>query len=170
MTKNLRCNYYFETVYKIPVEFYIKNNIKALFVDLDNTLADDENSQRPAGFETWYADITNQNIKLFIVSNNARKERVSRFMQDLPIQWYYRANKQNGKVFRKIMKEHLLEPEDIAVIGDRILTDIVAGNKIGAMTILTKPFIRDKNIFTRFILRPFEQLYVPKTFGVNENE
>lgn len=166
----LKCDYYFESVYDIPFSFYQENQIDTLFVDLDNTLAEDENRERPKHFEKWYADLTNHGLQLFVVSNNAHKKRVTDFMGDLPVKWYYRANKQNGRVFSTIIKENVLQPARLAVIGDRITTDVVAGKKVGAITILTKPLIKDKNPFTRFLIRPVEQFFIPQSYGANINE
>jgi|GEM_PF-1198904 len=171
MLEKFKSDYYFNSVYDIPFSFYEKHQIKALFVDLDNTLVEDEKRERPAHFEKWYAEVSNHGLELFIVSNNANRARVSEFMEELPIKWYHRANKQNGKVFQKIMDELHIRPEEVAVIGDRITTDIIAGKKVGALTVLTMPIIKDKNIFTRFIIRPLENaLFVKKNNGEEKND
>ena len=160
MFQNLRPNYYYSSIYKIPMAFYLEHQIKTIFADLDNTLVGDEIHQRPLVFERWYAELSNNNIELVIVSNNRSKKRVQNFVADLPIKWYYLARKQNGKLFKRLIKERDLNSKEIAVIGDRITTDVVGGNRAGLITVLTKPVIQDRNIFIRGI-RIFEKQFIP---------
>ncbi|GBU10515.1 hypothetical protein AwErysi_01310 [Erysipelotrichaceae bacterium] len=164
MIKKLRPNFYFKSIYAIPMEFYKKHGITTIFADLDNTLVSDENRKRPAHFDRWYADCSNAKIKVFIVSNNRHKERVRAFVGDLPISWWHLARKQNGKLFCKLMEEYTLSPREVAVIGDRVTTDIIGGNRAKMQTILVAPIIKDKNIFIRFI-RIFEKRCIPAIEG-----
>jgi len=162
MWQKYRYDYYFKSIYDIPFSFYKEHEIKVLFVDLDNTLVEDENRVRPTHFDKWYADVTNHGLQLFVVSNNAHASRLSEFMEGLPIRWYHNARKQTGRVFHAIMKQYNLRANEIAVIGDRVFTDVVAGNKIGAVTILTDPIIPDKNPFVRWLVRPIEHGFFTK--------
>ena len=57
------------------------------------------------------------------------------------------------------MSELDLTPEETAVIGDQLFTDIRGGNRIGLMTILVDPLdtnepihVRIKRIFEKFII------------------
>jgi len=163
MFKKYRYDYYFKSIYDIPFSFYQEHQIKVLFVDLDNTLVEDENRTRPTHFDKWYADVTNHGLDLFVVSNNVHASRLSDFMEGLPIEWYHNARKQTGKVFASIMKKYNLRAHKIAVIGDRVFTDIIAGNKIGALTILTEPIIPDKSPITRLLIRPIENAFFLKS-------
>ncbi|XP_049848609.1 uncharacterized protein LOC126315397 [Schistocerca gregaria] len=61
-----------------------------------------------------------------------------------------------------------IRPQEIIVIGDRITGDVMFGNKLGMLTILTKPLaIQNENYFIK-ISRFLEQgiLNVIETFGI----
>ena len=61
-------NAYFNKVENITIEFLKKNEIKALILDMDNTLIDyEENLSRSV--EMWAKDLKGQGIKLYILSN-----------------------------------------------------------------------------------------------------
>jgi len=162
LKKKYGYDYYFRSIYDIPFSFYKEHRINTLFVDLDNTLVEDEERTRPTHFDTWYAEVTNHGLQLFVVSNNTHASRLGEFMEGLPIKWYHNARKQTGKVFKSIMMQYNLRADEIAVIGDRVFTDVAGGNKIGALTILTEPIIADKNSLIRWFVRPVEKVFFSK--------
>jgi hypothetical protein len=41
--------------------------------------------------------------------------------------------------FKKVMEEHHFNENEVAIIGDQILTDVLGGNKVGITTILVNP-------------------------------
>lgn len=160
MFKNLKPDFYVDSVYDLPVDFFIERNITTLFVDLDNTLVGDEDRVRTKQFEEWFHKIDAAHIELVVVSNNRHRSRVDEFIGDMNIEWYHFARKQNGKLFTRLLQEKKLEPKQVAVIGDRITTDIVGGNKVGAVTILTNPITPDKTLAVKF-MRWIESGFTP---------
>ena len=161
--KKLRPDYFFTTVYEIPMEFYLERHITHLFVDLDNTLTGDEDREQPAHFSAWLEQINTAGITLVIVSNNKRADRVEEFVGTLPIEWYHDAHKQDGVLFNELLRKHALSSDNVAVIGDRILTDVVGGKRINALTILTAAITADKHPLIKYVraveglIRPIHQ-------------
>lgn len=51
--------------------------------------------------------------------------------------------------------------KDIAIVGDRLLTDIVMGNQFGFFTIETKPFTTKRENFMVRLSRAFENRILP---------
>lgn len=168
MIKKLQCTYFFPSIYDIPMTFFIEHKFRIIFADLDNTLVDDEEKMRPPFFDKWYAELSNNNIELYVVTNNTKKARVEAFVDKLPITWYYKAGKQSGAIFTKIIKQQQLDQTEIIVIGDRVTTDILGGNIAGLATVLTTPLVPDRNVFIRYLVRPFEKLFTPKGMISNE--
>ncbi|MGL5042859.1 MAG: YqeG family HAD IIIA-type phosphatase [Culicoidibacterales bacterium] len=160
MFENLSPDYYFTSIYDIPMEFFKLHNISVILADLDNTLVDDEQHNRPVLFDRWFADLSNNDITLIIVSNNRKRKRVANFVNTLPIEWHHFARKQNGKLFTKIITQSTIDKQHFVAIGDRVTTDIIGGNKAGITTILTAPIVPDKNVFIRLI-RAFEKKFIP---------
>lgn len=72
---------------------------------------------------------------------------------------------QNKKpaVLDDIMKhfKHCDEECEIAIVGDRVLSDIVMGNKYGFLTIYVEPIDRTRDNFVVKIVRKFEDRLLP---------
>ena len=66
---------YLENVTKIDIELLKKNNIKALVLDLDNTLIK-SNKELLEGAKDWCENLKKQGIKFYILSNTNKKEKL----------------------------------------------------------------------------------------------
>ena len=62
-------NEYFDKIDKITIEYLQKNKIKALILDIDNTLIDYSQNMTKS-VEKWAKDLKGQGVKLYILSNN----------------------------------------------------------------------------------------------------
>ena len=65
---------YLENVEKITIEFLQKNKIKALILDMDNTLINYKKNMSKE-VEQWAKQLVGQGVKLYIVSNTNKKEK-----------------------------------------------------------------------------------------------
>ena len=151
---------YLKTVTDITLDFLKKNNIKALILDVDNTLIDYDKNL-PEETIMWAKELKQQGIKLYILSNSNKKEKVKTVAEKLQIEYEYFGKKPLKIGFKKVQKKLEEKPENIAVVGDQILTDVLGGNKVGMFTILTKP-IDERDIAITKIKRPFEKLVIKK--------
>lgn len=149
---------YIENVTKIDLELLNKNNIKALILDVDNTLIDyDKNPVE--GLEKWCEDLKKNNIKFCILSNTNKKEKVKNLANKLDIPFIYFAKKPLKSGFKKAKKILDLENENIAVIGDQIATDVLGANRCKMFSILVKP-ISEKDIWITKLKRPIENFII----------
>lgn len=71
----------------------------------------------------------------------------------------YRAFKPSNKGFLEAMANLNLTPQETAVIGDQLFTDIRGGNRIGLTTILVQPLDKDEPITVR-VKRILEKLFL----------
>ena len=150
-------NILLERVDKITIDFLKKNNLKALILDVDNTLIDYYQNLSEEIID-WSKQMRKNGIKLYILSNTNKKqkvEKVSKKMGDLPYKMF--AKKPSKKGFLKIQEELNLKPEEIAVVGDQIFTDVIGGNRSKMYTILVEP-IDKKDIIITAIKRPIEEI------------
>ena len=68
------------------------------------------------------------------------------------------------------MKILNLKPENIAVVGDQVFTDVFGGNRCKMFTILTKP-IDTRDIWLTRLKRPWEKIVINKYLRKeNKNE
>ena len=147
-------NAHFKNVREITIDFLQNNKINALILDVDNTLIDYDKNLPKETIE-WAKELKNNNIKLYILSNTNKKEKVKTVANKLGIEYMYFAKKPLKTGFKKV-QEKLQEPShNIAVVGDQIFTDIVGGNRCKMFTILVEP-IAEKDIWITMVKRPLE--------------
>ena len=147
-------NAYFKKVEDITIEFLQKNKMKALILDIDNTLID-YHKNLSEEVKNWAKELKGQGTKLYILSNTNQKEKVEKVANELEIPYIYFAKKPLKSGFLKIQRKLKEEPEKIGVVGDQIFTDILGGNRCHMFTILVDP-INPKDFWYTAWKRPIE--------------
>ena len=161
-------NELFNNVREIKFDFLKKNRINALILDVDNTLIDyDKNLD----VETvkWANDLKEKGIKLYILSNSNKKEKVKTVAEKLNIEYEYFGKKPLKMGFKKVQKKLEEKPENIGVVGDQIFTDVLGGNRCKMFTILVEP-IAEKDIWITLLKRPIENAIKNKYKKTKEGE
>ncbi len=122
-------------------------HIKALVLDVDNTLTTHGSQEIKQGILDWLEKMKNENIPLMIVSNNTH-DRIKPFAERLGIDFVAMGCKPMTRGFTIAQKRFGFPKHQIAVIGDQIYTDILGGNLKGCFTILVTPFeLEEKLLF-----------------------
>lgn len=151
---------YLKNVKEINETFLKQNNIKALILDVDNTILDfDKNFLE--GVEDWCNNLKKQGIKFCILSNSNKKEKVKMVAQKLQMPYFYFGTKPLKRGFKKAIKELQEKKENTAAVGDQIFTDIIGANRMNIFSILVEP-IKQKDIFITKIKRPLENYIIKK--------
>ena len=145
---------YLNKVQDITIQFLIENKIKALILDVDNTLIDYYKNLSDDVIE-WAHSLQGQGIKMYILSNTNKKEKVEKVADSLEIPYKLFARKPSKGGFVKIQKEIKIEPENIGVVGDQIFTDVIGGNRCNMFTILVDP-VTPKDYWYTAWKRPIE--------------
>lgn len=168
MNKNiLYPNAYFKNVLEITIDFLNENKIKGLILDVDNTLID-YNRNMLNGLEKWAEHMKQNNIKLYILSNSNKKDKVSYIANKLNIEYSYFVKKPFKSGFNRVKEILKLSSENIAVVGDQIFTDVIGANRCKMFAILVKP-IDEKDIWVTKIKRPIEDKIIKKYLKKEEN-
>ena len=147
-------NAHFNNVREITINFLQNNKINALILDVDNTLIDYDKNLPQETIE-WAQNLKSNNIKLYILSNTNKKEKVRTVAEKLETEYIYFAKKPLKRGFKKVQEKLQEKSENIAVVGDQIFTDIVGGNRCKMFTILVEP-IAEKDIWITMLKRPLE--------------
>jgi len=145
---------HFEKVEEITIKYLQDNKIKALILDVDNTLIDYQKHLEKSVIQ-WAKNLKEQGIKLYILSNTNQKEKVEKVAKALEIPYRNLAKKPFKTGFFKVQKELKEKAENIAVVGDQIFTDIIGGNRCRMFTILVEP-INPKDFWYTAWKRPIE--------------
>lgn len=91
---------YIENVLEIDENIVKEKGIKALLLDIDNTLVY-YNKNILSGVEKWSKKMKDMGIKLCILSNSNNKEKVEKVAKMLEIPYIYFANKPFKSGFKK---------------------------------------------------------------------
>lgn len=159
MLKMLCPDVYLESIYDLDLEKLKKKGIKGIITDLDNTLISwGENTIYPS-LNEWFEKLRAEGFKVCIVSNNS-PDRVSLFASNFDIPAVSGATKPRRRPFRRALEKLEIKPEEAAVLGDQVFTDVLGGNRLGLFTILVIPVSPKEFIGTR-VVRQIER-YVLK--------
>lgn len=145
---------HFNKVEQITIKFLQEKQIKALILDVDNTLIDYHRKMEESVVQ-WAKDIKKQGIKLYILSNTNHKEKVEEVAKKLEVPYQNLAKKPFKTGFLKVQRELAENAENIGVVGDQIFTDIIGGNRCHMFTILVEP-INQKDFWYTAWKRPIE--------------
>ena len=151
---------YFKKVEDITIQYIIKNKIKVLILDVDNTLIDYyENLSEEV--QEWAKNLRGQGVKLYILSNSNKKEKVEMVAKKLQIPYIHFGTKPLKRGFKKAAKILQEKNENIAAVGDKIFTDVIGANRCKMFSILVEP-IAKKDILVTKIKRPLENYIIKK--------
>jgi len=106
-------NLYLNNVKEISIETLKKYNIKGLILDVDNTLIDYKQNMLE-GIPEWCQNLKNNNIKICILSNTNKIEKVKKVAEALDIPFISFAKKPLKYGFKKAQKLLWLESKEIA--------------------------------------------------------
>lgn len=157
---NLYPKLYCKNVTKITPEYLKENNIKALILDVDNTLLDFD-LKIVDGLENWHEEMKKNGIKCIILSNSNKTTKVKMVAELLGIDYIKFALKPLKRGFKIAQKQLNIPNENIAVVGDQIFTDVIGANRSKMFSILVEPLAEKDLWMTRF-KRPIENLVIKK--------
>ena len=140
--------YIFKTIECIHPDFLAAHGIKALVLDVDNTLTTHGNPIPAEGVPEWIAQMQEAGVQLAILSNNNR-ERVEPFARALGLDFVAMACKPLPFGVARACRRYSLRPEQAALIGDQVFTDMISGNLGGVYTILVEPYRLESGWFFR---------------------
>lgn len=136
-------------VFEIDETFLVKNGIKGLILDLDNTLSMHGNPAAEEGVFEWLAEMRRLNVEMIVVSNNTAK-RVAPLAKQLRLEFISFGCKPLPFRLNKAARKTSVPKNALAVVGDQIFTDVIGGNLTGIKTILVEPFHLEDGRFFRF--------------------
>ena len=155
-----RPTYVFDKVTDIKADFLKKKGIKALILDLDNTLTTHNNPIPPQSSLDWIAEMKSAGIRLMIVSNN-RSERVLPFAEELGLEFESRGLKPLPFGYDRAVKRLGLKKREVAAVGDQIFTDVMGCFTAGIRSIFVFPIEPETSLPFR-IKRTIEKPFLPK--------
>ncbi len=132
----LKPNFIFNSVLDITPDFLRDNNIKALLLDVDNTLTPAHKTKvLREGAEEWLSLMKENGIKLLVLSN-AKPRRAKEFGESIGIQTVGGSAKPLPFGYIKALKMLGVKRQEAAMVGDQLFTDTLGAKLTGIKTIL----------------------------------
>lgn len=157
---NVYPSLYLDSVKNINPMLLKKNNIKGLILDVDNTLIDYYRNLVD-GAEKWCEELKNEGIKCIILSNSNKRSKVEEVAEKLNIDYIMFAKKPLKSGFKRALSKLELKPEEVAVVGDQLFTDVIGAKRMNMFSILVKQ-VGEKDIFITKLKRPIENAIIRK--------
>ncbi len=132
----LKPNFIFNSILDITPQFLADNNIKALLLDVDNTLTYAHKSKALRdGASDWFATLRENGISLIVLSN-AKPKRAEEFGESIGLPTVGGSAKPLPFGYLKAVNQLGAKKSEVAMVGDQIFTDTVGAKIIGIKTIL----------------------------------
>lgn len=139
--------YIFDSVSDIDADFFEKEGIRCVLSDIDNTLVADNEPFPDERAVDFINRLRNEGLKICLISNNT-SQRVESFNGKFQLKAVHRAGKPFRRKINKAIKELGASKAETLLIGDQLLTDILAGNRCGIRTALVTPInLKKENTF-----------------------
>lgn len=130
-------------------------NLKGLVLDVDETLVPMSAAEVSEELRQWVEEVR-PSVALWLVSNNLSQNRISRIAQSLSLPYILGARKPSRRKLRQAVESMNIPVEHVAMVGDRLFTDVLAGNRLGMFTVLVEPMVNPAKVARRYPVRTVE--------------
>jgi uncharacterized protein len=143
------------SVLDITPEMLTRYQIQGLVLDVDDTIVPIGSSIAQPELALWIEEIR-QIMPLWLVTNNPSQVRIGAIADSLSLPYFLGAAKPSRRKLRQAVTEMKIEPARVAMVGDRIFTDVLGGNRMGMFTILIEPIVSSDSSVSFHLLRRIE--------------
>lgn len=157
----MKPDYNLDSIFDIKEEELLKRGIKCIFFDLDSTVMQSKSGKfTPKTLE--FLNRLSDKFKIAIISNNCKKHYIDKIRELCSIKIYSNAKKPDTKVLKLACRDFNVDEKEACIVGDRPLTDILAGKRANMTTILVDSISKDKEGFLTRFVRYVERLTIRK--------
>jgi uncharacterized protein len=128
------------SVLDLTPEILARYKIEGLVLDVDDTIVPIGNALAQPELILWIQQ-TREIVPLWLVTNNPSQVRIGAIADSLSLPYFLSAAKPSRRKLRQAVEAMKIEPSRVAMVGDRVFTDVLAGNRMGMFTILIEPII-----------------------------
>lgn len=140
------------------------NQIEGLILDVDETLVPIKENTVTPELARW-AEEMRQVASIWLVSNNLSHSRIGNIARSLDLPYFLGARKPSRRKLLQAAIKMNLPVEKVAMVGDRLFTDVIAGNRLGMFTILVEPMVNPLIAEREYPIRNFE-VWISEKLGV----
>ena len=150
---------YKEIVYDVDYIKLYESGIRLILTDLDNTLVSYKDDVVSDKLRNFINELKSIGFEVMIISNNSSDSRVKEFSKKLDVEYIAKAMKPLKGGFKKILKKasRKYSPNEVVAIGDQLMTDVFAANRMNYTSILVKAIDRKTEKWTTRFNRVLEK-------------
>ena len=138
----------FRRVTDITPEYLHGHGIRALILDVDNTLTAHGSQELPPDVDAWLQQMRGEGIRLMIASNNMPK-RVAPFAKRVGLDYQAFCCKPSPLGLYRARRAMGVPRRAVALVGDQIFTDSLGANLYGISMLLVQPMHEDTTLTIR---------------------
>ena len=144
-----------DTILSLTPALLKQYQLEGLVLDVDDTLVPIGTTRATAQLQGQIAELRDL-APIWLVSNNISETRIGAIAKSLDLPYLHFAAKPFRRKLRKAVTAMDLPPERVGMVGDRLFTDVLAGNRLGMFTILVEPMVNPGEIVRNSVVRAFE--------------
>ena len=150
-----------QSIYEIEVDFFLKNGVKTLFIDLDNTLDSYRATEPQERTIVLIKKLRDAGINPVIISNN-KARRVCIYADKLGVEYLASARKPFSKKIKAEIARRGLTNNEVMLVGDQMMTDVLAAHGAKIRVVLTEKVVKEDQWTThinRLMDRPIRRFH-----------
>ncbi len=140
-------------------------HLEGLVLDVDETLVPMKESSVSPELQQWVENIR-RFATIWLVSNNISGYRIGKIADSLDLPYFSGAGKPSRRKLRQALHSMDLPVSQVAMVGDRLFTDVLAGNRMGMFTILVEPMVDSTEALKAYPIRNAE-VWISEKLGVS---
>ncbi len=152
------------TIFNLTPQILQEHRLDGLILDVDQTLVPFKQTEASTELQQWVA-LIRENTPIWLVSNNISHSRINNIAESMDLPFISAARKPSRRKLKQAAQAMNLPVERIAMVGDRLFTDVLAGNRLGMFTILVEPVIDPLVAVRSHPIRDFE-IWLSQLLGV----
>ena len=156
-----------EKVTDISIDILNKYGVKALILDVDNTLSTHHGQVLTDGLPEWLETMRKNGIKMTVLSNSNSK-RLTPFAKKIGLDFISLGLKPLPFGYLRALKRLGTGKKETAIVGDQLFTDVVGGNFVGVTTVLLTPIKPETSL--RFRCKRRVERFVMKKLNIVNTE
>ena len=154
-----------DNILSLTPQMLLDHQIKGVVLDVDETLVPVSMPQITAELLLWIESVRAVIPQIWLVSNNVSETRIQRIAEALNVPYITGAGKPSRRKLRRAVEAMNLPAENVAMVGDRLFTDVLAGNRLGMFTVIVKPMVDPAEGKKRYLIHDIE-FRISKALGV----
>lgn len=155
----LKPDFNLKNIYEIDLDNLKSQGIKAILFDLDSTIMVSKSGEYLEKTDKWLKEV-DKDFFIAVITNNKKCEYLEKVRSVSNFQIIGNAKKPSTKAIRHLLEKTCIKPSEVVIVGDRPLTDILAGKLLGAKTILVGSINAENEGYPTRIVRWLERRFI----------